>query len=517
MAMQFKRKWDFDQGNKPVLLNDMTQDREVIAVLQAAIAVAARGEDGEDGRGIDSVVKVSGDGTPGSTDTYRMTFTDATTFSFSVKNGRDGLDGDGAQTAAEVSFDGTVSGMAATWVQGAIDELHDAIAALEAEPAGTDPEAVRDLIGSTLVAGENITITVDDAADTITITGEAGGGSGGGVSRKVMTVLSTGRIVATDGASSSTITTTDGQVVSTLPDFTLTEEMLVDISCPIIYVASVSGAVDLRFQISADGGATWMSLDPYEASIPAGFIAGSKSRPYAASTVNSNFASCPGPWGLVKLPAGTYKLRVYKTGTGAASAASHPGLVTVKGVPTVAIGGGGTLSGLYGWEFDGASVTLGPTASPVTSGGTYSTATVNLQLYRSAMISSVIWDVVGTGTFTLKINGATVATSTNGTFTFTEPRAMAAGTHTMQVVYPSTRTTKYFAGAIFQQEWMALSKWGEATGDYYLPVKITGSPAELKQAVAGGDSSKVVLLEAGQTAADVPPGTPVGAIVFEKG
>jgi hypothetical protein len=38
---------------------------------------------------------------------------------------------------------------------------------------GMDAEQVRDIIGSALVAGANVTITVDDAADTITIASTA--------------------------------------------------------------------------------------------------------------------------------------------------------------------------------------------------------------------------------------------------------------------------------------------------------------------------------------------------------
>lgn len=42
-----------------------------------------------------------------------------------------------------------------------------------------EAERIRDVIGAALVAGANITITVDDGADTITIAASGGGGGGG--------------------------------------------------------------------------------------------------------------------------------------------------------------------------------------------------------------------------------------------------------------------------------------------------------------------------------------------------
>lgn len=38
MPMNFKRKWDFDQGNKDLLLNDLRNDREVIEILDERMA-----------------------------------------------------------------------------------------------------------------------------------------------------------------------------------------------------------------------------------------------------------------------------------------------------------------------------------------------------------------------------------------------------------------------------------------------------------------------------------------------
>ena len=45
---------------------------------------------GEDGRGIVSIVRTSGDGSAGSTDVYTITYTDETTSTFPVYNGTDG-------------------------------------------------------------------------------------------------------------------------------------------------------------------------------------------------------------------------------------------------------------------------------------------------------------------------------------------------------------------------------------------------------------------------------------------
>ena len=73
------------------------------------------GVDGNDGRGIVSVVRTSGTGAAGTTDTYTITFTDASTSTFNVYNGADGggagdmtkaiydSDDDGKVNAAEVA------------------------------------------------------------------------------------------------------------------------------------------------------------------------------------------------------------------------------------------------------------------------------------------------------------------------------------------------------------------------------------------------------------------------------
>lgn len=53
------------------------------------------GSDGAPGIGIDSITRTSGDGSPGTTDTYTITYSDSTTSTFDVYNGADGSEGSG--------------------------------------------------------------------------------------------------------------------------------------------------------------------------------------------------------------------------------------------------------------------------------------------------------------------------------------------------------------------------------------------------------------------------------------
>ena len=61
-----------------------------------------QGSAGNDGRGITSIERTSGDGSAGTTDTYTITYTDETTSTFVVYNGKDGESGDAAGTANSV-------------------------------------------------------------------------------------------------------------------------------------------------------------------------------------------------------------------------------------------------------------------------------------------------------------------------------------------------------------------------------------------------------------------------------
>lgn len=58
------------------------------------------GKDGSDGVGISKIEKI---GTVDLVDTYRITFTDNSTFDYEVKNGKDGTGGEGASTWSEIS------------------------------------------------------------------------------------------------------------------------------------------------------------------------------------------------------------------------------------------------------------------------------------------------------------------------------------------------------------------------------------------------------------------------------
>ena len=77
--------------------------------------VNIRGPEGASGNGIQSVSLISGNHSPGTYDTYRITFTDGSSFDFSVYNGANGSGSggsggaDGATFTPSVSADGVIS------------------------------------------------------------------------------------------------------------------------------------------------------------------------------------------------------------------------------------------------------------------------------------------------------------------------------------------------------------------------------------------------------------------------
>ena len=115
-----------------------------------------RGEKGDVGAGVISVLRTTGDGSPGTTDTYTITFTDATTATFTVYNGDtgpQGLKGDTGPSAYDAAVAGGYTGTEADFnaanagVEAAVDAARgykdDAagyaaqLAAGVASPAGT--------------------------------------------------------------------------------------------------------------------------------------------------------------------------------------------------------------------------------------------------------------------------------------------------------------------------------------------------------------------------------------------
>lgn len=81
----------------------------VLFIVGMEVTTGAPGEDGAPGRGIVSVVRTSGTGAPGTTDTYTITYTDATTSTFFVYNGADGAGvGDMTKAVYDTDNDGIV-------------------------------------------------------------------------------------------------------------------------------------------------------------------------------------------------------------------------------------------------------------------------------------------------------------------------------------------------------------------------------------------------------------------------
>lgn len=63
------------------------------------IPKGTNGTNGTNGVGIDSIDRTGGDGSAGSLDTYTITYTDATTSTFTIQNGDNGTNGVGVQSA----------------------------------------------------------------------------------------------------------------------------------------------------------------------------------------------------------------------------------------------------------------------------------------------------------------------------------------------------------------------------------------------------------------------------------
>jgi hypothetical protein len=77
----------------PEITANSTTDGTWIAVNGEDICFIPNGRDGEDGVGIYSVERTSGNGSAGTTDTYTITYTDGRTETFTVYNGKNGSKG----------------------------------------------------------------------------------------------------------------------------------------------------------------------------------------------------------------------------------------------------------------------------------------------------------------------------------------------------------------------------------------------------------------------------------------
>ena len=141
-----------------------------------------QGPTGPQGTSITSVVRTAGDGSPGSVDTYTVTFSDATTTTFDVYNGTDGTDGEvtnaqlDAALAAKADLVGgkvpssQIPAVATTERSSVASEA--AMLALSAQPGDL---AVRTDVGTTFMLGQEpastlanwIALDASDAVDSV--------------------------------------------------------------------------------------------------------------------------------------------------------------------------------------------------------------------------------------------------------------------------------------------------------------------------------------------------------------
>lgn len=70
--------------------SDIPSDADIALFPTSQTITLLDGKDGTNGRGIVSIARTTGNGTSGSIDTYTITYTDATTSTFTVQNGKNG-------------------------------------------------------------------------------------------------------------------------------------------------------------------------------------------------------------------------------------------------------------------------------------------------------------------------------------------------------------------------------------------------------------------------------------------
>lgn len=142
---------------------------------------------------------------------------------------------DGATAdAAEIVYDNGTSGLAATDVQAAVDEV-------AAASGGLTTEQVQDMLSTFLVEGTDIDISYNDAGNALTITSLAAGGGGGSAetvtsSKTTSYTAAAGEFVRADA--------TSGAFTVTLPSGTTGDKVRVKKTDSTANVVTVGGTID---------------------------------------------------------------------------------------------------------------------------------------------------------------------------------------------------------------------------------------------------------------------------------
>lgn len=128
-----------------------------------------------------------------------------------------------------------------------------------------------------------------------------------------------------DGSPSFTTPSAVGVITGFSPvQFTIASETLIEFNSTLYANASVDG-VDVLFEVSNNDFSTSVYLDPYESSYPSWAIVANKAR-----IRSEGFHLHVGAYCIGRVPAGTWKVRLYKQDTGTITFPEHAGHVVIK-------------------------------------------------------------------------------------------------------------------------------------------------------------------------------------------